>query len=128
MNESNADYSESMEMYLETILDLSQNGEPVHSVDVAKRLDVSKPSVNRALGILKDDGLIHHERYGSITFTDAGEAMARDVRERHDCITKFLIEALELDPSIAEKDACRMEHILSPETLDAIKAKVRSRV
>ncbi len=121
------EYSESIEMYLETILDLSNEDAEVHSVDVAKKLEVSKPSVNRALGILKDDGLINHERYGSITLTEDGRAVAEDVRQRHDYIKAFLIQSLNLDPVLAEKDACRMEHILSPETLRAIKALVNRR-
>ncbi|AHC14030.1 metal-dependent transcriptional regulator [Salinispira pacifica] len=120
------EYSESLEMYLETILDLSVDGDEVYSVDVAKKLKVSKPSVNRALGILKNDGMINHEHYGSISLTKQGLALAEDVRLRHDSIKAFLICSLNLDPALAEKDACRMEHILSPGTLEAIKDFVKS--
>lgn len=114
-------YSESLEMYLETILELEGKEHPVHSVDVAKALDVSKPSVNRALKILKEDGLIEHEPYGSIRFTSKGLALAEDVKMRHVCITKYLVQTLGVPLPIAEKDACRMEHIISPETLSAIR-------
>jgi DtxR family Mn-dependent transcriptional regulator len=119
------EYSESLEMYLKAILELSAQSKAVHSVDVAAKLSVSKPSVNRALGILKSDGYIHHERYGSIVLTAEGRARAEEVLTRHDDIYRYLIAELGLDPAVAERDACRMEHILSPETLQAIRGRLK---
>ncbi|THB62762.1 MAG: metal-dependent transcriptional regulator [Spirochaetaceae bacterium] len=118
------EYSESIEMYLKTILALTNDSEQVHSVDVARKMDVSKPSVNRALRVLKDDGLINHERYGSITFTRKGRHLAEEVQGRYDTIVAFLVKTLKLDPVIAHRDACRMEHILSPETYEAIQGLI----
>lgn len=115
------EYSESLEMYLETMYDILKEGGPILSVEVASRLGVSKPSVNRALKVLKEDGLIHHEPYGSITLSPSGLNLAKKIRERHDTIAAFLMATLNIPASIADKDACRMEHILSPETLEAIK-------
>ena len=108
-------------MYLLTIYQLGQDSDGVHSVDIATRLAVSKPSVNRALKILKNDGLIDHELYGSISLTAEGKKMAAFLQDRRSCIFQFLQTTLKLDPEIAEKDACRIEHIISPETLAAIK-------
>lgn len=113
---------ESGENYLETILILQRrNGSPVRSIDVANELSVSKPSVSRAMGILREDGLIEMEKGGGITLTQKGMQLAAEVWERHTVITDFLTRILNVSPQIADKDACRIEHILSRETFEQIK-------
>ena len=115
---------ESGENYLEAILVLDRQGGPVRSVDVARFLGYSKPSVSRAMKVLKEAGYIDMESYGTIELTDAGRNMASSVLERHQIITDYLMLFLGLDPTIAEKDACRIEHIISPETFTEIKNRV----
>lgn len=115
---------ESGENYLEAILILERQGGPVRSVDVARFLGYSKPSVSRAMKILKEAGFIAMESYGTIELTDAGRDMAASVFERHQLITDYLIKSLRLDPAIAEKDACRIEHIISPETFEQMKMRL----
>ena len=112
---------ESGEMYLETILVLKNKNGSVRSVDVARALSFSKPSVSRAIGILKDDGYVTVENNGELSLTDAGLARAGAIYERHRCITKFLTEALGVPHDTAEADACRIEHIVSEETFGKIK-------
>lgn len=106
----------SSEDYLETILELSDHGEAVRSVDIAGHLGVSKASVNKAMGILRDLGLIDQAHYGLIHLTDSGRLQAGDILQRHAMLKRFLIEILHISESIAEKDACRMEHVISSET------------
>ncbi len=112
---------ESGEMYLETILVLKNNNGPVRSVDVARALSFSKPSVSRALGILKDDGYVTVEDNGELNLTEAGLARAGAIYERHRYITKFLENVIGVPHETAESDACRIEHIISQETFDKIK-------
>ncbi|WP_087065628.1 metal-dependent transcriptional regulator [Intestinibacillus massiliensis] len=113
---------ESGENYLETILTLERRNGVVRSIDIANELGFSKPSVSRAMGVLKKAGLIEQEAYGNIQLTEAGRARATEVYRRHLLITRFLVETLELDPVIAEQDACRIEHVISPETLSRMRA------
>ncbi|WP_264472837.1 metal-dependent transcriptional regulator [Intestinibacillus massiliensis] len=113
---------ESGENYLETILTLERRNGVVRSIDIANELGFSKPSVSRAMGVLKKAGLIEQEAYGNIQLTEAGRARATEVYRRHLLITRFLVETLELDPAIAEQDACRIEHVISPETLSRMRA------
>lgn len=110
---------ESGENYLETILILSASG-PVRAVDVANTLGFSRPSVSRALGILSDSGLITQDRAG-IRLTAAGRLAAENIYERHRVITSFLSLTAGVDAATAERDACRIEHILSDETFAGIK-------
>jgi DtxR family transcriptional regulator, Mn-dependent transcriptional regulator len=117
--------TESREMYLEIIFDIDKSGDPIRSIDIANTLGYSKPSVNRAINILKQDGLVLQEPYGSITLTDQGRQMAKKIKKRHVLLTKFLRLCLNLDQSIAENDACRMEHILSDEAMHAIEQYVK---
>ena len=112
---------ESGENYLETILILKNKQGYVRSVDVANELGFSKPSISRAMGILKNDGYITVEVGGNIQLTQKGSELAESVYERHRAITRFLNEKLGVDKDIAEKDACRIEHIISPETFESIK-------
>ncbi|MBQ9882148.1 MAG: metal-dependent transcriptional regulator [Synergistes sp.] len=112
---------ESGENYLETILILQNRNGIVRSVDIARELSVSKPSVCRAIGILKDSGLLTMERNGELRLTEAGKACADAIYERHLLITEFLHETVGVDKGTAEEDACRIEHIISDETFKKIK-------
>lgn len=116
--------SESNEMYLEVILKLERQNESVRSVDIANELGYSKPSVSRAVGVLKEAGCIEHESYGKIVLTDKGRRTAMKMMQRHETITEFLKTTLKIDAQTAEEDACRIEHIISQKTADAIKALV----
>lgn len=111
---------ESGEDYLEKILQLEQTNGVVRSVDIATSLNVSKPSVSRAMGVLKEAGYIRQETYGDITLTPAGREKAEEVYRRHKMLKKFLTEVLGVSPATADEDACRVEHVLSQETLRAI--------
>lgn len=112
---------ESGENYLETILILKQRNGTVRSIDVARELSVSKPSVSRAIGILRDGGFITMEQNGELNLTEQGRARAGAIYERHRYITKFLAEVVGVTPTVAEADACRIEHIISQETFLKIK-------
>lgn len=112
---------ESGENYLETILILQNKNGSVRSIDVACKLSVSKPSVSRAMGILRDDGFITMEANGELVLTEQGRARADAIYERHRFITRFLADVVGVSPETAETDACRIEHIISEETFDKIK-------
>ena len=116
------DFSESAEMYLEAILELESKNKTVRSVDIARFLSVSKPSVNRAMHSLKKEGYILKEPYGDITFTQKGREKAIRIHEMHHTITDFLIKSLGIDAKVAEADACRIEHVISAQTLSAMRA------
>ena len=114
---------ESGEMYLETIhVLLKQNG-AVRSIDVSEHMGYSKPSVSRAVGLLKKNGYILVDQDGYITLTEAGEAVAQKIYERHTILSGLLV-ALGVNPETAAEDACRMEHAISDETFAAIKRHV----
>lgn len=117
--------SESLEMYLEAILELEEKNAVVRSVDIARFLGVTKPSVNRAMSTLKKEGFINQEPYGDVIFTEKGRNKASRIHELHHIITDFLMKSLGIDAAVAETDACRMEHIISPETVSAMKAYLR---
>ena len=111
---------ESAEKYLETIYQLLQERGSVRSVDVAESMGYSKPSVSRAVGLLKKGGYLLMEKDGSLTLTESGLATAQKVYERHTILTKLLTR-LGVSPETAAEDACKMEHVLSDETFAAIK-------
>ncbi len=111
---------ESGEMYLETILVLTKRGGPVRSLDVANEMGYSKPSISRAMGILKNDGYIEIDESGYITLTTEGKKIAKTIYERHVVISELLI-SLGVDKKTAEEDACRIEHVISPKTFRALK-------
>lgn len=112
---------ESGEMYLETILILSQNSPTVRAVDVGDYMGFSKPSVSRAMGLLKDGGFIEVCKGGAITLTEDGRAVAEKIYERHTLLTQVLME-MGVDEENAAEDACRMEHVISDASFEAIKA------
>lgn len=111
---------ESGEMYLETILVLQQRNTNVRSIDISEEMNFSKPSVSRAIKLLKTNGYINVDTNGYITFTDKGEEVAKDIYERHQVLTEGLLY-LGVPEDIAAKDACKIEHDLSKETFEAIK-------
>jgi DtxR family Mn-dependent transcriptional regulator len=114
-----------LEDYLEMVSFLSDDGE-VRVTDIATRLGVSKPSVLTALRNLEEQGLIEHERYRTVTLTQRGALQAAGIRDRHDFLTSFLRDTLGVSAETAEDDACKMEHILSEETLKKMKLLARS--
>ena len=111
---------ESGEMYLETIYVLSQKTSSVRGIDIADHLGYSKPSVSRAMGLLKDEGLVKKDSNGYYKLTEAGEILAKRIYERHTVLTKMFIN-LGVDEATAAEDACRVEHYISDKTFDAIK-------
>ncbi|MGN9165974.1 metal-dependent transcriptional regulator [Tissierellaceae bacterium HCP3S3_D8] len=112
---------ESGEMYLETILVLKKRNGQVRSIDIAKELDFSKPSVSRAVGILKENGYILVDDNGYIDLTEKGKKKAKDIYEKHIVLTTFLTDIIQVSPEIAEEDACRIEHVISNETFEMLK-------
>ena len=113
-------------MYLETIYRLHQIDPNVHMSDVASALGVTKPSTHTAMSVLKKQGLIEQQRYGDIHLTEAGLKQGQQIFHRHKILTEFLIRTLDIDPQLAESDACRIEHVLSQETVEAIEAKLNT--
>ena len=111
---------ESAEMYLETIYHLLQERSSVRSVDVAESMGYSKPSVSRAVGLLKQGGYLLMKKDGSLVLTEMGLATAQKVYERHTILTNLLIR-LGVSPETAAEDACKMEHVISDETFEAMK-------
>ena len=113
--------NESSENYLESILILEQRNPSVRMSDIAAMLHVSKPSVNKAMGVLKDAGYIHQEVYGTIHLTESGRHYAQKVYSRHVLFKRFLMEVLEIGEQTAEEDACHMEHCVSDATMDKLR-------
>ena len=111
---------ESGEMYLETIFVISKERDTVRSIDVAEHLGYSKPSVSRAMGILKNGGYITMDAHGALTLTDTGREIAEKIYERHTFLTKFLM-AIGVSEATASEDACKIEHVISAEAFDAMK-------
>ena len=111
---------ESGEMYLETILILSNQMSYVRSIDVVEYMGFSKPSVSRAVNLLKSENYLEIDREGHITLTEKGREVAERIYDSHKLLTKLLI-SLGVDPDIAQEDACKMEHDISDETFYAIK-------
>lgn len=109
--------SPSMQDYLETILDLSATEDEVRITDIANRLNISKASTNQAIGGLVKRGMVTHPHYGPVTLTEKGRLEAEKIRYRHDVLKKLLTDVMKVDPEVAERDACLMEHTISQETL-----------
>lgn len=115
---------ESGEMYLETIYVLSQTQSSVRSIDVADHLGYSKPSVSRAVGLLKKEGLLQMDEMGLLRLTREGEEKAKRIYERHTVLSRLLMN-LGVDEATATEDACRMEHYISDTSFNAIKAQMQ---
>ncbi|MCR4788192.1 MAG: metal-dependent transcriptional regulator [Lachnospiraceae bacterium] len=115
---------ESGEMYLETIYVLSQRSNYVRAIDIGEEMGFSKPSVSRALGLLKDEGMVTKDDDGYIKLTKDGEKLAKTIYERHTVLTRLFI-GLGVDEKIASEDACRIEHYISDTTFNAIKAHMK---
>ena len=113
--------AESGEMYLETIHLLTKKNGRVRSIDVCEEMGYSKPSVSRAIGILRESAYIEVDPKGFITLTESGRELAEKIYERHTIITEFL-KKLGVNEDLASEDACKMEHILSDESFEAIKS------
>lgn len=118
---------ESGEMYLETILILSQKSSGVRSIDVGEYMGFSKPSVSRAVGLLKSGGYITVDAGGFLSLTDSGREIAEKIYERHTLLTQFLMH-LGVDEKTASEDACKMEHYISDTSFEAIKKHALNRM
>ena len=118
---------ESAEDYLEAILVLSKQGGGVRSVDIASMLGVSKPSVSHAMKLLREDGYIAMDRYGTVTLLEKGEEIAVRIYERHQLLTKML-EGLGVSEEVAKADACKLEHDISNESFEKIKEHLKDKV
>ena len=116
---------ESGEMYLETILRLSKTSNFVRAIDISIEMGYSKPSVSRAVGLLKSGGYISVDADGGITLTEDGRTIAEKIFERHTLISRFLTR-IGVDETTATEDACKIEHVISDESFCAIKAFVAS--
>lgn len=115
---------ESGEMYLETIYILSKSNETVRSLDIAEYMGFSKPSISRAMGILRDGEYILVDKNGYITLTNKGKEIAEKIYERHTILTEFLVK-LGVNEKNAAEDACKMEHDISDESFEAIKRHIK---
>ena len=114
---------ESGEMYLETIHVLSKTNPHVRSIDISEHMGYSKPSVSRAVSILKQEGYILVDADGYITLTDSGRAVAEKIFERHTMLSGILMR-LGVSPETAADDACKLEHAISDESFEAIKRHI----
>ena len=119
-NDNQPALSASLEDYLEAILDVEKSEKNVRVKDVAKKLDVTLPSVTEAIKNLEREGMVFHEKYEGIELTKQGRKMARDIARRHEILRHFLKEILGLSETQAEETACVMEHNLTLETIDGL--------
>lgn len=122
----NNEIYESGEDYLETILRLNQQLGQVRSIDIARELNYSKPSVSRAMKVLGEKGLLYMDGRKFIHLTEEGQAKAESVAERHQLFKDMLTEIFGVSEETAEEDACRIEHIVSDETVEKIEQKLEA--
>ena len=114
--------TESIEDYIESIyLDYKKDNGGVRITDLALKMNVSKASANDAVRKLKEMGHVEHERYGQIYLTDSGMKLGEEIYEKHRFLRHFLISVLGVSPSVAEEDACGIEHVISEETFSKMK-------
>ena len=118
---------ESVENYLEPILMLKEEKGAVRSIDIARRMDFSKPSISRAMSLLRENGYITMDKEGLIDLTASGMEIASRIYERHRLLSKWLV-ALGVSPETAAEDACRIEHDVSDETFQKIKEHIAGRM
>lgn len=114
------------EDYLETILILSKKGIDVRSIDVVREMELSKPSVSRAVGILKNGGFITVDEGGYLTLTNAGKEVAERIYERHEVLTKWLVD-IGVDKKTAAEDACKLEHDISITSFEKLKEHIKKK-
>lgn len=112
--------SSNMEDYLEAIALIEKDKGVARVKDISRLMKVKTPSVTSALNVLANKGLVEHERYGYVELTINGRRIAQDVLKRHKMLTKFLSSILKIDPQVASDDACKMEHVLSPQTSERL--------
>ena len=117
---SRREQTASMEDYLEAIAKLGERRRAVRVKQLSDRLGVKMPSVTSALKKLAEQELVEHERYGHIKLTAAGDRVARDVIGRHEALTRFFAQALGINPETAEQDACKIEHVISPLSMERL--------
>lgn len=115
---------ESGEMYLESILVLSKKNPNVRAIDISEYMGFSKPSVSRALSVLKSEGFVTVSDQGYLKLTEDGKNIAEKIYERHTVLTNYLI-LIGVDNDTASQDACKMEHVVSDESFNAIKQQVK---
>lgn len=120
--------SESLEMYLETMYLLELTVGKIRCSDIASQMHVSKPSVNKAVNVLKEQGDLTQETYGNIHLTEQGRNKAVKIYDRHTILSCYLEEILHVSHENAENDACKMEHILSEESFEKIKEIVKNTI
>ncbi len=120
-------YHDAMEMYLETIYLLEGQGGDARVADIARALKVSRPSVSRAMKHLRDQGWIHQESYGPVVLSEMGREKAGRIYANHRLITAFLVRTLDLTQEEAEKNACRMEHVVTEALLAAIEKLLKNK-
>jgi len=118
MKETKDKLSPIMEDYLETIHALAKENGFARVGEIAERMNVKSPSVNSAVKFLSTRGFVNHKKYGYVGLTKEGESFAAEVQSKHDALFKFLTEFLMLDKSIAQEDACRIEHVINPKTFE----------
>lgn len=116
---------ESGEMYLESILVLSKQKGSVRAIDICEYMGYSKPSVSRAMGLLRNGGFISVDADSRITLTEAGQELAQKIYDRHTLLSELLVR-IGVDPETAAEDACKMEHAISDTSYEAIKAYVKT--
>jgi DtxR family Mn-dependent transcriptional regulator len=109
----------SKENYLKVMLELSSE-EGIRSTDIASALGISKASVSSMMNVLREAGYVTKEKYGAVTLTENGRNMAADIKRRYELLKRFLHNVLGVEAAIAAEDACRLEHLISPETADQI--------
>ena len=118
--EAQREQTASMEDYLEAVAMLRGKGKVVRVSQISRKLKVTMPSVTSALKKLSRQELVEHERYGHIKLTPEGDKVARDVIRRHEALTRFFAQALDIDYETAEKDACKIEHVISPLSMERL--------
>mgnify|MGYP000008762088 CR=1 FL=1 len=111
---------ESGENYLKAVFLLGERGKAVHLTDVAAYMNVTKPSASRAMKVLSEDGFLVHRAYKTIELTEKGRALAKDILNRYHYLTSFLHEVLEVEYDVAIRDACKIEHGISSQTLEKL--------
>jgi DtxR family Mn-dependent transcriptional regulator len=113
----------SKENYLKVMLGLS-NEEGIRSTDIASALGISKASVSHMMNVLRDEGYITKEKYGAVTLTESGKNVAVNIKRRYELLKRFFHNVLGVEADIAAEDACRVEHLISPETAEHIDRKL----